>query len=902
MIKIKSGSFCLAIILQIILSALISSQAFSSSDYMAVSRYDYYTSEETVEFIVWVPESKSGLSVNIDMVFEYDHLAKGENVVAGQMNIFSFPLEKFHLGSNEITVSYNENGKWVDSDKVELIIRADQYNAVKIDRVSGGLIVEGLPFFPFGFYNYSPVQPGLAEEEVVQGFNMMSPYQKIEGKTLKERKAYMDRCAALGMKVNYNLLSLAGGGGVASKKYDKLSRSKRIKMLRKEIETFRDHPALLSWYISDEPVGQGVPPDSLLYAYELLKELDPYHPITVVFMSPWMAKDYSHVMDIVMADPYPIPHSSVDEVGVTAAMLHAEFFLRKPVWIVPQAFGGNEWWLREPTKQELRVMTYLGIVNKAMGIQYFIRHGLNSFPKSTIAWNECAAISLEIAELTPFLFSADPVPDISCEEINVQLKAYHKDGAFVIIVVNTINKPLEYSFSLDGMVYSGSAGLMFEDRRVDVNKGHVEDIINAFGTRVYKIKYKMGIYKGPKLHYKNIIKDPSFEDITATGVPASCYARPQNDRGATYFIDSRTSVRGNHSLRLTTPTSNEGMSLSFYRLRIEPGQSYTMSVQAKAIPLKFREKTHKCFFKRLCGCGPDEEDYPEFTISFGTKCEESFIPDGEWNEYSFNCVPLPEYGANQLSPVLKLNGKGTAWFDLLQLYPDMQITSSVSKENNNIMLNITTIHQDADIYYSLDGSEPGSASEKHTRNIVLSKPSTLRAAAYKDGIRVGYIEKYFEVNKATGRYVDYKYKYSTKYHADYNNGLVDGILASSDFKDGKWQGFEGEDFNVEINLGKVKHISEIELHFLQDKTSWIYLPTEIKILWSANGKDFYEIEHNIRQGIDYKDPHIYKYNVKISGIEARYFRIIAGNIGVCPEGHPGTGGKAWLFTDEIIIR
>ena len=115
---------------------------------------------------------------------------------------------------------------------------------------------------------------------------------------------------------------------------------------------------------------------------------------------------------------------------------------------------------------------------------------------------------------------------------------------------------------------------------------------------------------------------------------------------------------------------------------------------------------------------------------------------------------------------------------------------------------------------------------------MLSEPSTLRAAAYKDGIRVGYIEKYFEVNKATGRYVDYKYKYSTKYHADYSNGLVDGILASSDFKDGKWQGFEGEDFYVEINLGKVKHISEIELHFLQDKASWIFLPTEIKILWS----------------------------------------------------------------------
>jgi hexosaminidase len=252
---------------------------------------------------------------------------------------------------------------------------------------------------------------------------------------------------------------------------------------------------------------------------------------------------------------------------------------------------------------------------------------------------------------------------------------------------------------------------------------------------------------------------------------------------------------------------------------------------------------------------------------------------------------------------LSRNGKGTAWFDLLQLYPDMKITSSVSKENNNIMLNITTVHLDADIYYSLDGSEPEPASEKYTRNIVLSEPSTLRATAYKDGIRVGYIERYFDVNMAIGRYVDYKYKYSPKYNAGHNNGLVDGILASSYFKDGKWQGFEGEDFNVEINLGKVKHISEIELHFLQNKASWIFLPTDIKILWSANGNDFFEMEHDvIINGTEFKDPHIYKYNIKSGGIEARYFRIIARNIDVCPEGHQGAGGKAWLFTDEIIIR
>ena len=92
-------------------------------------------------------------------------------------------------------------------------------------------------FFPFGFYCYSPVHPLLPEEEVVKGFNMISPYQKILPETLNERKAYMDRCAQIGMKVHYNLLSVSGGGGVSSKTED-LSEDEKRELLITEIKDF----------------------------------------------------------------------------------------------------------------------------------------------------------------------------------------------------------------------------------------------------------------------------------------------------------------------------------------------------------------------------------------------------------------------------------------------------------------------------------------------------------------------------------------------------------------------------------------------------------------------------------------------------------------------------------------
>ena len=39
---------------------------------------------------------------------------------------------------------------------------------------------------------------------------------------------------------------------------------------------------------------------------------------------------------------------------------------------------------------------------------------------------------------------------------------------------------------------------------------------------------------------------------------------------------------------------------------------------------------------------------------------------------------------------------------------------------------------------------------------------------------------------------------------------------------------------------------------------------------------------------------------RFPALRARYVRLAAHGIGVCPPGHTGAGGKAWLFTDEIV--
>ena len=44
------------------------------------------------------------------------------------------------------------------------------------------------------------------------------------------------------------------------------------------------------------------------------------------------------------------------------------------------------------------------------------------------------------------------------------------------------------------------------------------------------------------------------------------------------------------------------------------------------------------------------------------------------------------------------------------------------------------------------------------------------------------------------------------------------------------------------------------------------------------------------------------YKAELKDISARYIKIVGENIGVCPDWHEGAGGKAWLFTDEVIVN
>ena len=643
------------------------SQTVNPNTFSINSRLSFYSYESNGEFLLHIPQGLAQTNLSINIKTGAETLVSWNGRPGKNILRLSFPLNlKPAVYDAEARISVVNNPGLVYQASTKLIILPHKPNEVKTDNLTGGLVVNKMPFFPFGFYCYSPVNPTLPEEEVIKGFNVMAPYQKIMPETLNERKAYMDRCAEIGMKVHYNLLSVSGGGGVGSK-IEGLSDEEKRNRLISEIAEFRDHPALLCWYISDEPNSFKIPPEKLEEIYNIVKENDPWHPVSIVFTAPFIAsKKYANALDIVMADPYPIPDLPVTKVGDVAGQLKTEFNGKKPVWIVPQAFGGGEIWSREPTQQEIRSMTWQAIIRGATGIQYFVRQGLNYFPKSAATWSECGRMAMEVAELTPWLLSDEEAPKTESNSDNIIVSSRMHNGQLLVMAVNKINEPVNAVIRINGL-NKAIARLIFENRSLAVTGGILNDQLAPFCSQVYLINLNT---EKPAIASTNLnlIKDPGFETIYSPGIPSACYARPGDDRGATYFLDTREYFEGNHSLRIRTPENYKSLAIRFFPIPVKAGYSYTISIWAKSDP----EQRHFYVTNRENDRLLEKKTMPQYVeILLGEFGRARFVPDNEWKRYvTFVTIPTDTLASFKTNLILKMPGQGVAWFDEVKVYEE----------------------------------------------------------------------------------------------------------------------------------------------------------------------------------------------------------------------------------------
>jgi len=226
----------------------------------------------------------------------------------------------------------------------------------------------------------------------------------------------------------------------------------------------------------------------------------------------------------------------------------------------------------------------------------------------------------------------------------------------------------------------------------------------------------------------------------------------------------------------------------------------------------------------------------------------------------------------------------------------------------------------------------GDVAFKGETEVTLENADNTTSTYYRLGEQGDFkaYEKPFKINKAIALYVYSKkdsqqsatiktefYKidpnisikldteYANQYNAGGNDALIDGIKGTQDFRTGTWQGYWNEDVIATVDLGSQKPINMVTVSFLRDQRSWIFFPTEVELLVSANGTTFKSLgTQKLDTSTNTEDVIVKTLEFKQPKTDYRYVKLIAKKLGQLPEWHLGYkhDGRSWIFVDEISIQ
>jgi len=206
------------------------------------------------------------------------------------------------------------------------------------------------------------------------------------------------------------------------------------------------------------------------------------------------------------------------------------------------------------------------------------------------------------------------------------------------------------------------------------------------------------------------------------------------------------------------------------------------------------------------------------------------------------------------------------------------------------------------VTYTIDSTEPTRNSTQYTLPVKISGSLLLKARAFSDNDSSFTLCHYFEkFNYPPPEYLTGNY--SERYTANGIFGLIDKIRGTENFRDGKWQGFQGEDLELLIDLNTSTTITKFGISCFQDNARWIFLPEKIEFYKSDDKRDFILID-KIQNDIPDTEQEvgIKEFILNISDLKTRYIKVKVKNINTLPEWHNNKGNKAWMFIDEIIFN
>ena len=296
----------------------------------------------------------------------------------------------------------------------------------------------------------------------------------------------------------------------------------------------------------------------------------------------------------------------------------------------------------------------------------------------------------------------------------------------------------------------------------------------------------------------------------------------------------------------------------------------------------------------------NERDHPyvQSVKLNGASWDKSYIPhsaltQGGVLEFFMSDEPSDWATALEQSPRSRIEASQG---EVLIVPPFIKSGTTAIKGSTTVVLD--QVNDSAQIFYRLNDAP----SKKYDTPIVLQDDAVLRIYAQdSQGNRSSEVStKFIKIDPL--RTITPKTPFANQYSAGGPYALIDGYFGSSDFRTGTWQGYQGVDIDITVDLGRVQTVSEVSINFLEDQRSWIFLPTAVELALGLDEQTKTIDKIELPEITPRKESMQKTIRFSLDGSLQRYIHLKAKNFGTLPPWHLGYGGEAWLFADEITIK
>lgn len=254
----------------------------------------------------------------------------------------------------------------------------------------------------------------------------------------------------------------------------------------------------------------------------------------------------------------------------------------------------------------------------------------------------------------------------------------------------------------------------------------------------------------------------------------------------------------------------------------------------------------------------------------------------------------------RLLPLIKLYDKKQ--YNYAKHILDIEEEFSTDVEKGAIVVSLKTL-DNTPVYYTLDGSEPTTASAKYEAPIEIKQSCTLKAKGIGERGETRLFTEEITFSKATAKPIKLLQPIHRNYTFKGDITLVDGLKGNPNYRTGRWLGFCTTDLEAVIDLKNEEEISSVKFNTSVDKGDWVFDVLGITVSVSNDGENFTDVFDQTYPDLTAEDENkIYEHKVEFEPVKTRYVKVKALSDRDMPDWHGGKGYPAFIFVDELEIN